>query len=533
MSYLVSHRRSARHISPLGREQKDYMDFLRFPRRTVCHVSQSGIETKSCMNFLPIPRRTVSVALSLMLSACAVGPDYVQAPPLEIGSNYKATQLRDWQQVSVPDDLRYKDWWLRFQDEQLNQLMQELNSSNLRIAQALAQFEAAVAGARGARANLFPSLGTNANLSRAGGSAQDPTTTYTASGTLSWEVDLWGRVRRQVESGHYNAQAAAADLADMRLSMQAQLAKDYFSLRMTDEQIALLGRIVQAYERSVRMNQNRYEQGVAARADVVSATAQLENARAQAINIRAQRQQLESSIAVLLGRAPVNFSLPAQAFSVQVPAGPTVLPSSLLVRRPDIASAERRVASANADIGVAQAAWLPSLNLSANGGLRHSNFADWLSSPLNFWSLGPQLALAIFDGGARQASVDTSKAQYRAQVANYRQTVLTALKEVEDSMTLVSVLAEQQAVQARALGAARESLTITRNQYQAGLIDYLSVTQVENTAYNTEITALQLMSQRLNAAVDLLMALGGGWEVPGTSPYSVVSSAASEVPTAQ
>ncbi len=465
------------------------------------------------MSFLTLPR-SASVSLSLLLSACAVGPDYVQAPPLEIGTHYKATQVNDWQQVSVADDLRYKDWWWRFQDEQLNQLMQELNSSNLRIAQALAQFEAAVAGARGARSNLYPSLGSNANLNRAGGSGQSADNTYTASASLSWEVDLWGRIRRQVEAGTYDAQAAAADLADMRLSMQAQLAKDYFSLRMTDEQIALLTRIVQAYERAVRTNQNRYEQGVAARADVVSATAQLENARAQAINIRAQRQQLENSIAVLLGRAPVNFSLKPRPFSVQVPAVPTVLPSTLLVRRPDIASAERRVASANADIGVAEAAWLPSLNLSANGGLRHSNFADWLASPLNFWSLGPQLALAIFDGGARRAAVDTSKAQYRAQVANYRQTVLTALKEVEDGMTLSSVLAEQQAVHMRALASARESLTITRNQYQAGLIDYLSVTQVENTAYNTEINALQLTNQRLSAAVDLIMALGGGWEVP-------------------
>lgn len=475
------------------------------------------------MSLCAFSRRTAGVGLSLLLSACAVGPDYVQAPPLEIGSQFKATSLHDWVQAPASDDLRRNDWWLRFQDEQLNQLMQELNSSNMQIAQALAQFEAAVASARGARSDLFPSLGTNANMSRAGGSEQSADTSYTANGTLSWEIDLWGRVRRQVEAGTYTAQAAAADLANVRLSMQGQLAKNYFSLRMTDEQIALLGRIVQAYERAVRMNQNRYEQGVAARADVVSATAQLENARAQAINIQAQRQQLESSIAVLLGRAPVNFGVTPEAFSIQVPAIPSMLPSTLLVRRPDIASAERRVASANADIGVKQAAWLPSISLSANGGLRHNNFADWLASPLNFWSLGPQLALAIFDGGARRAALDTSKAQYRAQVANYRQTVLTALKEVEDGMTLSSVLARQQTVHMRALASARESLTITRNQYQAGIVDYLSVTQVENSAYNTEIAALQLTNQRLNAAVDLLLALGGGWEIPPAQQPAVVT----------
>lgn len=471
------------------------------------------------MNLFSIPRYA-SVSLSLILSACAVGPDYTQAPPQEIGEQFKATRLQDWTLASWQGDLRHSDWWLRFQDEQLNQYMRELNGSNFRIAQALAQYEAALASSNGARANLYPSLGTNANLNRAGGTEQSAASTYTANANVAWEIDLWGRIRRQVEAGDYSAQAAEADLANIRLSMQAQLVKDYISLRMTDEQITLLGHIVQAYERAVRTNQNRYDQGVAARADVVAAMVQLENARAQAINIQAQRQQFESSIAVLLGRAPSTLSISPQRFSMLVPTIPTMLPSTLLARRPDIASAERQVARANAEIGVAQAAWLPSLNLSANGGLRHSSFADWIASPLNFWSLGPQLAFAIFDGGARRAALDTSKAQYRAQVANYRQTVLTGLKEVEDKMTLLSVLARQQEVQMRALASARESLTITRNQYQAGLIDYLSVTQVENSAYNTEIAALQLSNQRLNAAVDLIMALGGGWEVPGSSELS-------------
>ncbi|WP_071057778.1 efflux transporter outer membrane subunit [Pelistega sp. MC2] len=466
-----------------------------------------------------IVKKISIILLSGLLSACAVGPDYKQAPEIEMGENYKATTFKDWQQTAT-DSLNRGAWWERFQDTQLNQLVQELNTHNYQLEQALANYDAALATMKSAQASLFPTVSSGASYTKSGGNQQNSTNAYSATGTIAWEADLWGKVRRQVESKQYSVQASAADIADTKLSLQAQLVKAYIALRMTDEQQKLLNQIVATYEKSVKTNQNRYDQGVAARADVVAATAQLENARAQAISLRSTRQQYESAIAVLLGKAPTLFTLSPTTFNLTMPSIPLSVPSALLLQRPDIYSAERSVAAANAEIGVAKAAWFPTLSLSASGGLQHSNFADWIAAPLNFWSLGPQLALSILDGGARRAAIATSEVNYRATVANYRQTVVTALKEVEDNLTLMSVLKDQDAVQQRALVAARESLKITRNQYQAGLVDYLSVSQVEQSTYNTEISALELKSQRLQAAVDLIMALGGGWSVPNPGTIS-------------
>lgn len=455
-------------------------------------------------------KKLLSVFLSVFLSACAVGPDYKQAPSIEVGEHYKAASLRDW--VSSPhDDLSREDWWLRFNDPTLNQLMNELNNHNFQLAQAMANYEAAAASVKSARSGFFPTLGIDADVTRSGGKNQSVSDAYQGNATVSWEIDLWGKIRRQLQASQAGLQASAADMANVRLSLQGQLAKAYFALRMSDEQARLQQQMVQSYTQAVNMNQNRYEQGVAARADVVSALTQLENARAQAIALESTRQQYESAIAVLLGRAPSQLNMAPQAVVLHIPNIPTVLPSALLLRRPDIYAAERAVAQANEEIGMAAAAWLPSLNLSASVGAQASSWSDWISAPLNFWSLGPKLAMTIFDGGARSAAVASSQAAYRAKVAAYRQTVLNALKEVEDNMTATSVLERQYAVQQRALAAARESLQITRNQYQAGLVNYLNVIQVENTAYNTEISTLQLMNQRLNTAIDLIMALGGGW----------------------
>lgn len=469
---------------------------------------------------------------TLLLTACAIGPDYKQAPSIEVGTHFKsqadyealstqrpstaqyqAAANQAWVQANA-DDLSKGDWWLRFHDPQLNQLMNELNTSNLEIVQALARYDQARASLRSSQAGFFPTVAGSAEGGKAGGDNQTTSSTYKATASLSWELDLWGKIRRQVQASKAQGQASAADWANVRLSMQAQLAKAYFNLRMTDEQIKLLNQIVASDEQALAVNQRRYTQGVAARADVVSAMTQLENARAQAIRIQSTRQQYESAIAVLLGKAPSQLSVTSEDFVAHVPNIPTVLPSVLLMRRADIYSAERAVAAANEQIGIAQAAWLPSLSLHASDGLQASSWSDWLSAPLNVWSLGPQLALSLFDGGSRSAAVASSKAKYQEQVAAYRQTVLTALKEVEDNMTLVSTLSKQYAVQQRALAAARESLLITRNQYQAGMINYLNVIQVENTAYNTEISTLQLINQRLTAAVDLVVALGGGWSVP-------------------
>ncbi|NEN76507.1 efflux transporter outer membrane subunit [Pelistega sp. NLN82] len=464
--------------------------------------------------------RKISLFLfPFLLSACAVGPDYKEAPSLDIGQNYKASTFPEWSQSTndwvqiTQDDLSQGDWWRRFHDSTLNTLMAELNQSNFQIEQALASYDVALASLRSSRAGLFPALNTNASATRSGGDNQITNSAYSGSISAAWELDLWGKIRREVQASKASAQASAAELANMKLSLQGQLAKAYFNLRLVDAELDLLNRIVGSNERSLKVNENRYQQGVSARADVVSAMSALERARVSAINMKASRQQYESTIAVLLGKAPSQFSLTPEPFMANIPTVPVLLPSALLVRRPDIYIAERAVAKANEEIGIAQSAWLPTLNLSASTGLRESSFSDWLSAPLNFWSLGPALALSIFDGGTRQAAIASSKAEYRGRVAAYRQTVLNALKEVEDKMTLISVLNEQALAQQRALSSAQEFAKITRNQYLAGLVDYLSVTQAEDTANNTEISTLQLNNQRLEATIDLIMALGGGWSV--------------------
>lgn len=455
--------------------------------------------------------RWVATMLSLaLLSACTVGPDYVR-PVQETGLAYKAEKVDGWVQARPGDDLSKGNWWERFNEPVLNDLMKQLNASNQSIVQAVARYDAARALTAQARSDFFPVLGSGAGYDRSGGSNRSGTSQYDLSGSLNWELDLWGKVRRQVQGQEAAQQASAADLANVRLSMQSELARNYFNLRMIDEHKRLLERTLQAYERSLRMNRNRYAQGVSARGDVVAAMAQVNNARAQAIDIEAERARTENAIAVLTGQLPSSVNIAPVAFEVKVPAIPVSVPATLLQRRPDVAAAERKVAQANADIGVAQSAWFPDLKLNLSGGLQAATFSDWISSPLNFWSLGPALAMTLLDGGARAANINYAKASYQAEVAGYRQTVLTALQEVEDAISTLGVLNREIKVQQQALAASRESLQITRNQFEAGLIDYLSVVQVETAAYSAERTALQLENQRLNTTVDLIKALGGGW----------------------
>jgi len=455
--------------------------------------------------------RWVATMLSLaLLSACTVGPDYVR-PVQETGLAYKAEKVDGWVQARPGDDLSKGNWWERFNEPVLNDLMKQLNASNQSIAQAVARYDAARALTAQARSGFFPVLGSGAGYDRSGGSNRSGTSQYDLSGSLNWELDLWGKVRRQAQGQEAAQQASAADLANVRLSMQSELARNYFNLRMIDEHKRLLERTLQAYERSLRMNRNRYAQGVSARGDVVAAMAQVNNARAQAIDIEAERARTENAIAVLTGQLPSSVNIAPVAFEVKVPAIPVSVPATLLQRRPDVAAAERKVAQANADIGVAQSAWFPDLKLNLSGGLQAATFSDWISSPLNFWSLGPALAMTLLDGGARAANINYAKASYQAEVAGYRQTVLTALQEVEDAISTLGVLNREIKVQQQALAASRESLQITRNQFEAGLIDYLSVVQVETAAYSAERTALQLENQRLNTTVDLIKALGGGW----------------------
>lgn len=480
----------------------------------------------------------------LLLSACAVGPDYRQ-PTLDVGTSYKeanstgragslsaqeANAAPGWVLAQPSDAALRGDWWQLFNDPVLSGLMEKLQSANLSIVQAEAQYRQAQALLQSARSGFFPTVGTSASATRSGtgsnGSSGGSGSTsfsgdgsnnqYTLSGNVSWEADLWGKVRRSVESSRAGLEASAADVATTRLSMQSTLAQTYFRLRVMDAEQRLLQQTVAAYERSLTTTLNRYQAGVAAQADVAVSRTQLENTRTQLLALDWQRAQLEHAIAVLVGLPPSGFAMNTAQVLGTVPVVPVGLPSQLLERRPDVAAAERRTAEANANIGVAQAAWFPDLTLSAQAGFRSGQWTQWLAAPASFWSLGPALALTLFDGGARQAQLEQARAGYDAQVAAYRLTVLTALREVEDYLVQLHVLGQEQMTQGRALESARESLRLTQNQYEAGLIDYLSVVQVETTALSTERAALQLTADRLVASVQLIAALGGGWEVPGT-----------------
>lgn len=474
-----------------------------------------------------ILKTSVVFALAALLGACAVGPDY-QRPSIAVGTNYKET--KGWTQAAPSDTVLRADWWRSYNDPVLDRLMDALLAANQNIAQAQAQYRQAQALVQSARAGFFPILNAGLSATRSGGSGpsggsgsglngsgSNGSTQSSLTGSVSWEPDLWGKVRRTVESSQAGVQASAADLAGTRLSMQSTLAQSYFQLRALDAEKRLFGQTLAAYERLLRTTQNRYQAGVAAQADVAAARTQLENARTQALELNWQRAQFEHALAVLVGQAPSDFTLePAQTVG-KVPDIPLGLPSQLLERRPDVAGAERRTAQANAQIGVAQAAWFPDLTLSGNAGLSGSQWAAWLGAPISFWSLGPALALTIFDGGARESKVAQARAAYDAQVAAYRLTVLTALQEVENYLVQLRVMGQEQVTQDRALAAARESLRLTENQYKAGLIDYLSVAQVEATALSTERSALALQSSRLVASVQLIAALGGGWQAPQPS----------------
>lgn len=467
--------------------------------------------------------RSAAVLLCLALSACAVGPDY-QRPGIDVGAGYKEGQdkVPGWKAAQPGDTAQRGPWWTLYGDPVLNDLMGKLDAANQNIAAAEANYRQAQALVQGSRASFFPTVGVSADVSRSGGSSSSNSSRlssvssvnnqYSLTGSVSWEADVWGKLRRTLEASRASAQASEADLAATRLSAQSTLAQSYFQLRVMDRQKKLLEETIDAYQHSLQLTQNRYQVGVSGKSDVAVATTQLENTRAQSIDLDWQRSQLEHAIAVLTGQPPSQFSLPPEVFEQQVPEIPVGVPSALLERRPDVAAAERSAAAANAKIGVAAAAWYPDLTLSADGGFRSSLLGDLLTVPARFWSIGPSLALTVFDGGARQSQVDQARAAYDAQAATYRQTVLTALKEVEDYLAQLRSMQAEQVVQNRALTSARESLQLMLNQYKAGTVDYLSVATVQATALSTERSALSLTGSRLTASVQLIAAMGGGWE---------------------
>jgi NodT family efflux transporter outer membrane factor (OMF) lipoprotein len=326
-------------------------------------------------------------------------------------------------------------------------------------------------------------------------------------------------VRRTVESNEASAQASAADLDALRLSTQAELAQNYFQLRALDAQKQMFDDTIAAYQRSLTLTQNQYTAGIVAKVDVIQAQTQLKTTQAQALDIGVQRAQLEHAIALLLGKPASEYSLAPAPLATMPPMMPAGMPSALLERRPDIAAAERRMAAANAQIGVAEAAYYPSLTLSASGGYRSSSFADWLTVPSRFWSVGPALAQTLFDGGLRRAQTAQAIAAYDANVAGYRQIVLTGFKEVEDNLMALRILEEEAAIQDEAVQNARQSVALTTNQYKAGIVSYLNVVTVQATALANERAAVDILNRRLAASVLLVKALGGGWDA-STLPKS-------------
>jgi len=443
---------------------------------------------------------------------------------METPSAYKETV--PFKQAVPRDQEPRGKWWEVFKDPQLDTLLAQVEINNQTVKAAEARVREARALTQAARAALFPlvsaSAGATRSGSRGGNVSVDNAGTINSQGggvrnnynvalDVNWEVDLWGRIRRTIEAGEATAQASAADLESAKLVAQAQLAEDYFLLRVQDAQIRLLNDTVEAYQRSLKLTNNQYAVGVAARADVVQSETQLKSTQAQALDAGVQRAQLEHAIAVLLGKAPADFSVASDSVPTDFPAIPPGLPSELLERRPDIAAAERRAAAANAQIGVAQAAFFPSLTLSATGGFQSSVLSQLFSLPSRYWSLGADLAQTLFDAGLRRAQSDQAIATYDENVANYRQTVLNGFQEVEDNLAALRILEQEAAVQDEAVKAARESLTITLNQYRAGTANYLAVVVVQAVALANERTALAILGRRLTASVALIQALGGGW----------------------
>jgi NodT family efflux transporter outer membrane factor (OMF) lipoprotein len=457
--------------------------------------------------------------LAGFLSACTVGPDFV-TPTVDTGLQFK--EVEGWKVFDTSTQAVSTDWWEIYQDPVLTGLMEQVNETNLTVAQAAAQFQNALALVQQASSALYPTLGVNADLTRSdapfssssSGFSVDPgpQTRYGTSLGASWQLDLWGGIRRNVESNEASMQASAANLAGVRLSQQTVLATTYFQMRVFDAQKSLLAATVVAFERSLKLTENRYRAGVSGKSDVAISRTQLESTRAQLINIEWQRTKLENAIAVLLGRPPSALTIDAYVnWLVQPPIVPVGIPSTLLERRPDIARAERNAAAANAQIGVATAAWFPDLTLNGNVGFQTAQYAQLFTAPAQLWALGPALALSIFDGGLRTSRVEQARANFDVQAAAYRLTVLNAIQEVDNAMVQLRVQANEQVVQKLAVDAAREAVQLSQNQYDQGLVDFLSVAVLETTALNNERTQISLMGERLAASVQLISALGGGW----------------------
>ncbi len=467
-------------------------------------------------------RRSRLILLSsVFCSSCAIGPKYqkpiVQAPPA-----FKELAGSDQWKTATPSDGSLKGkWWEVFDDPQLNNLEETISVSNFSVKQAEAQFRQSRALLLGSRANYYPTIGSSPSITQtdrgsaggAGGAAKGGTAaTFALPFTASWEPDLWGRVRLSVENATANAQVSAADLENIRLSLQATLAADYFTLLSTDMQIALLNDTIDAYQKYLTLTINRFNGGVAAKSDVTLAQTQLYTTQAQATDLQTTRNQLEHAIAVLTGRAPAEFSIKSSRIEKPPPTIPTAVPSALLERRPDIAAQERLVAAANANVGIAQTAFYPTLTLSASAGLLSPNLQNLFTWASRTWSAGPSVTQTLFDFGRRDAVLLGAVAAWDATVAGYRESVLAAFQQVEDNLSDLRVLAQEADQEAQAVAAAELSLSLETERYKAGTDSYLNVITTQTITLSDERTAVVLLQRRMTAAVNLILALGGGWD---------------------
>jgi NodT family efflux transporter outer membrane factor (OMF) lipoprotein len=430
-----------------------------------------------------------------------------------------STLAGEWQVAQPSDDVVRAKWWEAFQDPLLNALEEQVAISNQTVAQAEAQFRAARAAIRTARADLFPTVTAGASATRSRSSstrgsvpvAVGAITDYQLPIDFSYEADLWGRVRRNVEASIASAQASGADVQTALLSSRAELAVDYFELRGLDAQIALLQTTIAAYERAVQLTRARYDQGVASGVDVAQAQTQLDTTRVQATDLQVARAQFEHAIAILVGKAPADLTISPAKMDAPPPAIPVTLPSRLVERRPDVAAAERRVAAANAQIGVASAAFFPTLALTASGGLQSSSLTTLLTLPSRFWAIGPSLVETVFDGGRRRSVKEQAVANYDEAVAVYRQNTLTAFQDVEDNLAALRVLADEASPARAAVASANRSLELANYRYVGGVTTYLEVITAQTAALANQITAAEVLTRRMTASVLLIKALGGGW----------------------
>jgi NodT family efflux transporter outer membrane factor (OMF) lipoprotein len=472
-----------------------------------------------------------SLMLASALAACTVGPDY-ERPSVATPPAFKEAGVPSntpWRQAQPSDAIDRGAWWSMFNDPVLDGFERRVEVSNQNLAAAAAAYDAARALVDQSRSTLFPTITGNAGATRSSGGRNGQVVTGAGGGFVSsgngaqnrfstnfgasWDADLWGRLKRGLEADRATAQATAADLANARLAAQAQLAIAYFTLRTADEQKALLTETVAAYQRAVDLAQNRYEAGVIARADVISAETQLRNAQAQLADLDVGRAQAEHAIALLVGVPPSEVTVPPAKLARAVPAAPVVVPSALLERRPDIASSERAVAAANAEIGVATAAFFPNLTLSGSYGSSTSEIGQLFSAGTNTWSFGPALAATLLDFGGRKARVRQARATHEQRVAQYRQTVLTAFQEVEDQLAALRVYADETALREATAASARQAEALALNRYQAGQVDFNAVITAQTQALAADQNLINLLRQRLQASVSLVQALGGGWNV--------------------